>query len=137
MITDSGATLADADFANVSGIETLKAQSATITLGADASTEIGTGTLTVDATGEGAFGGAHVDFTAMTGHFAFVGDSLAGDFVTVTNAQFESGLSLQDNSSFGVGLDTIVISDAADITDAAFASVSGFPILNSAISPTA
>ncbi len=126
VITDAGATLVDADFANVSSIETLKVHSATITLGADASAEIGTGTLLVDATGESLLSGTAVDFTAMTADFAFTGGALTGDTVTVTNAQFESGLSLSASNSLGIAGETVVIADAADITDAAFASVSQF-----------
>ena len=126
VITDTGATLVDADFANVGNIQTLEVQSADITLGADASAEIGASTLLVDASGESAFAVTNVDFTAMTAKFAFAGGSFIGDTVTVTNAQFESGLSLSAASSFGFAVETIVISDAADITDAAFANVTQF-----------
>src|SRR6185437_13346179 len=131
LITDSGAILVDSEFANVSDIQTLKVALANVTLGADASAEVGAGTLLVDATGEAALdAGSRVDFSAMTAKFAFKGGSALGDTVIVTNAQFESGLSLSAvRNSFGVAGETLVITDAADITDAAFASVSQFSTL--------
>ena len=127
VITDTGFTVVDADFANVSNIQTLKIESSNVTLGADASADIGTGILLVDASAESFAAITTVDFTAMTGKFAFVGGSEGGDTVTVTNAQFESGLSL---SSVSIPAnDRVIISDAATITDAAFVHVTQFETL--------
>src|SRR6202000_1481966 len=65
-------------FGLMTGIETLQVAPgaggvATITLGAAASVEVGTGTFTVDSPGENATGSTVAAFTAMTAKFAFVG----------------------------------------------------------------
>src|SRR6202000_1945951 len=125
VIADDAVAVTDAEFAHVSGIETLQVSFENVTLGADASAEIGTGTLLVDAVGEGgAIGGSNVDFSALTAKFAFVGSAEVLEKVTVTADQFESGLSLSavDDGSHEAA-EVGVIAGAATIPDAAFAHV--------------
>jgi T1SS-143 domain-containing protein len=130
--TNAGITIVDSDFANVSGIQTLAVNGGNfndVTLGADASAEIGSGTLTVDGTAATAV--VSIDVTAMTANFALLGSN--GPAVTnnffITSEQFANSPTIKGGSFNAPAFSDINIADAANIADTAFKNVSNVGFL--------
>ena len=131
-ITDQSTevTIVDRDLTNVTGIERLRVEpgaghDATITLGAIASSEIGSGTLTVD--GSQAIGDLFVDVHAMTTPFALLGGSARNEF-DVTNAQLAAAPVIQGVKNASANIIDVV--DAATIADSAFKNLSNIDDLS-------
>jgi Ca2+-binding RTX toxin-like protein len=122
-ITDTAAVI-DSMFNHVTGVETLLLSDFTnsVTLGTLAGTAIGSGgTLKIDDTAAASNHPLTVDATALTStaHLNIFGG--AGDDVfKFTNAHFTGAESINGEA----GSDTIQITDAATVVDAAFTNVS-------------
>src|ERR1700730_5443990 len=121
------ATIADTAFTHVSNVQTLMLGNFanSVTLASNANTMIGSGTLTVDASAATTTGNKlTIDATLLgtTAHLALTGGTggtaTSNNLFKLTNAQFTS---THDTINVG-GVDTVQITDAASITDAAFAT---------------
>src|SRR3984893_15343313 len=121
------ATIADTAFTHVSNVQTLMLGNFanSVTLASNSNTMMRSGTLTVDASAATTTGNkltiaatllgttAHLALTGGTG-----GTATSNNLFKLTNAQFTS---THDTINVG-GVDTVQITDAASITDAAFAT---------------
>src|SRR3984893_5485719 len=124
-ITDA-ATVSDAAFANVTGVQTVKLGNFTnsVTLATNANTMIGSATLSIDgsaATGSNALtvDASSAAFTS-TPHLSIIGGA-GNDTFKFHSTDFSSNDTITDSS----GSNTIQITDAATVSDAAFANVTG------------